>query len=78
MVLLQFISILTILGYKKHNMNFTTEQQLYEYYGFSNINDLIDDWMTLEFNDSDGNTWNENTLKQKIKEDNPNISDWSF
>tara|TARA_Y100001938_G_scaffold25580_1_gene34137 strand:- start:2199 stop:2378 length:180 start_codon:yes stop_codon:yes gene_type:complete len=59
-------------------MNFTTEQQLYEYYGFSNINDLIDDWMTLEFNDSDGNTWNENTLKQKIKEDNPNISDWSF
>ena len=59
-------------------MNFTTEQQLYEYYGFSNINDLISDWMTLEFNDSDGTIWNENTLKQKIKEDNPNISDWSF
>ena len=59
-------------------MNFTTEQQLYEYYSFSNINDLISDWMNLEFNNPDGTTWDENTLKQKIKEDNPNISDWSF
>jgi hypothetical protein len=65
-------------------MNFTTEQQLWEYYSddtitHNNINDLINDWLNvLQFTDNDGNLLTEQELKNYLKTTYPNITDWSF
>jgi len=65
-------------------MNFTTEQQLWEYYSddtitHNNINDLINDWLNvLQFTDNDGNLLTEQELKNYLKTTYSNITDWSF
>ena len=65
-------------------MAITTERELFEYYSddtitHNNIDDLISDWIdTLYLNDSDGNLYNEETLKDSLKEYYTDISDWSF
>ena len=65
-------------------MNFTTEQQLWEYYSddtitHNNINDLINDWLNvLQFTDNGGNLLTEQELKNYLKTTYPNIMDWSF
>tara|TARA_Y100000361_G_scaffold131743_1_gene128633 strand:- start:1102 stop:1299 length:198 start_codon:yes stop_codon:yes gene_type:complete len=65
-------------------MNFTTEQQLWEHYSddtitHNNINDLINDWLNvLQFTDNDGNLLTEQELKNYLKTNYPNITDWSF
>ena len=65
-------------------MDITTERELFEYYSddtitHNSIDDLISDWVdTLYLNDSDGNLYTEETLKDSLKEYYTDINDWSF
>ena len=64
-------------------MAITTERELFEHYSdntitHNNIDDLIADWLSLEFNDSDGNLYTEETLKSSLKRYYTDVTDWSF
>ena len=64
-------------------MALTTERGLFEHYSddtitHDDIDALISDWLSLEFTDSDGNLYTEETLKSSLKEYYTDISDWSF
>ena len=64
-------------------MSITTERELFEHYSdntitHNNIDDLIADWISLKFDDTNGNLYNEETLKSSLKTWYPNINDWSF